>query len=370
LTQVQAAGFNPVTGATFNNPTGTPEQQYAILNQLKRSINAAPRGSVIRMAFFSLSVQSFSDTLIAAHARGVNVQLIMDNHDIRPQWTSLQTALGADTKARSFAITCTNGCLSGHAGALMHAKLYLFSTSGSAKKVATVSSANPTYAQATSAFNNAYTVVGDTELYNSYYHYFNDMVSGSRGKLQPDYYRVIKSSIYTSYLFPRPGHDVSKDTIYSILSNVKCSNAAKGYGTTNGKTVIQVAMLEWTKARVDIAKKLWSLDDAGCRVEIITNVPTIDSEIMAALQKRGGRHSNPTVRDAVKGKYHVHHKYFTINGNYAGDTSSKLVFTGSHNFTNQGLRYNNDILLKIRSNSAYQSYDDNFSQLRAYAAAR
>ncbi len=363
-----AASFSPITGATFNNPTGTPDEQYAIVNQLQNSIDAAPKGSVIRMAFFSLSIQSFSDKLIAAHDRGVSVQLIMDNHDIRPQWTALQAALGTNIKSPSFAVTCTNGCLSGREGALMHAKFYLFSTAGTAKQVSVVSSANPTYSQATLGFNNAYTVVGDAALYGSYRTYFLDMAAGSQGALQPDYYRLTQSGAYTSYLFPRPGNDAKSDTIYSILSNVACSKAAAGYGA-NGHTVIHIAMLEWTRSRVDLAQKLWSLDDAGCEVEIITNTQNVEPEIMAALTKKGSHHGGPIVRNAAQGVYYVHDKYLLINGKYAGDSSAKIVFTGSHNFTSQGLRYNNDVLLKIRSNAAFNAYDDNFSMLRDFATS-
>src|SRR5690349_20682838 len=157
-----ATGYTPHTGATFNKPTGTQAEQYAIMDQLMASVDAAPKGSAIRMAMYSISIQDFSDKLIAAHQRGVNVQLLMDDHSLGDQWLSLVNELGTDTQAKSFAVTCHHSCLAESDISYMHAKFYMFSTTGSAKKVVTVSSANPTNSQAKTGWNNAYTMVGDS----------------------------------------------------------------------------------------------------------------------------------------------------------------------------------------------------------------
>lgn len=66
------------------------------------------------------------------------------------------------------------------------------------------------------------------------------------------------------YFFPRS----SGSTILGVLDNVDCSkkNTTGGWGP-NHLTSIHVAMLKLSD--VDVAKKLWSLDNAGCVVHVV-----------------------------------------------------------------------------------------------------
>ena len=370
------ASATPTAGTQFNRPDGTAAEQYAIANDLIDSINSAPAGAVIRMAFYSITIQSFADALVAAHQRGVQVRILMDDHAVYAPWTTLVDELGGDTSSTSFAALCHRSCFTDYEPSYLHAKFYMFSTAGTAKRVVTVSSANPTNGQAITGWNDAYTMI-DPTMYDSYKQYFEDLTAGSNADTQGtsavNYYRTTTSGNLKTYFFPRSGSGATADTVYSILGNVSCSGAAAGYGSS-GHTVIKVAMFQWTKYRVRLAKRLWSLDDAGCQVEVIYTGSETDPEVLSALKQSGGRNGGITLHDASKDTdgdgvvdYYVHDKYFTIDGNYAGDTSTKAVFTGSANFANNALHYNNEIMLKIVDNTAYADYLAQFGRLRAFA---
>ena len=60
----------------------------------------------------------------------------------------------------------------------------------------------------------------------------------------------------------------------------------------------------------------------------------------------------------------MHQKLLTINGNFNGDSSSKVLWTGSQNFTDEGNRVNNELLMKIRDNSTLDRYVRNLNYIR------
>ena len=60
----------------------------------------------------------------------------------------------------------------------------------------------------------------------------------------------------------------------------------------------------------------------------------------------------------------MHQKLLTINGNFNGDSSSKVLWTGSQNFTDEGNRVNNELLMKIRDNSTLDQYVRNLNYIR------
>jgi phosphatidylserine/phosphatidylglycerophosphate/cardiolipin synthase-like enzyme len=332
------------------------------------------------MAFYSITISSFVDRLIAAHDRGVHVRLLMDDHDVRSTWTRLVAELGTNPQSESFAILCHRSCFTDYEPSYLHAKMYMFSTAGTAKRVVTISSANPTNGQAVTGWNDAYTMVGNTTMYNSYKRYFEDMTVGAldndQGTAKPNYYRTTVSGPYKTYLFPRGGSGTSTDTVYSILSNISCSGTADGYGTAGHHTIVKVAMFQWTQYRISLARKLWALDDAGCSVEIVYTGTQTDPLVKSELSRPGGRYGGPRLYNGsqdVNGDglsdLYVHNKYLLVEGKYAGDSSTRVVFTGSGNFANNALHYNNEILLRVLSTSAYRSYLANFANLKAFATS-
>src|ERR1044072_9080262 len=72
-----SAAFAPRPGPIFNDPESSHARQYAIVRQIEDNIGAAPKGSVIRVAVFSMDLDEVADALIAAHERGVHVKVLM-----------------------------------------------------------------------------------------------------------------------------------------------------------------------------------------------------------------------------------------------------------------------------------------------------
>lgn len=360
--------FTPRPGPVFNNPGGTTAQQYAIMRQIERNIDASPRGSVIRIAIYSITLDRFAAKLIAAHRRGVHVKVLMDEHAVNGLWKRLRSALGgtATTKSKgSFAALCPAGCMAPHYHrenpSSLHSKYYLFSGGGKSKRTVTVSSANPTRRQAEAAWNNSYTVVGNPGLYNAYVKNFNDMVRASKGAHKKNYYWTHGKNP-KAYFWPKARS--GSDTILNMLKLVSCSR--------RHPSRVRVAMFQWTDGRIALARRLARMADKGCQVTVLYTRSAISSSVRKTLAD-----SKVTVRDSTYktradgyAKHYTHNKYVLIDGRYNGVSNRKIVLTGSANFTINGLYHNDEANLRIISSSAYRAYLKNFQdQLAAVPAA-
>ncbi len=376
-TPVAAAA--PVEGPVFNDPTGSEDQQMAIMDTIMRQIDGTKKGAIIRMAFYSFTIHKFADKLIAAHKRGVAVRLIMDDHEIYPAWERMVEELGTNPGASSFAVLCHGACLTENEPSYMHTKVYMFSATGGKPYVVSVSSANPTYFQARRGWNNGYTMVGDSILYAAFQKNFEMLTAGARNRNQPttspEAYFTATSGKHKVYFFPKGGTGALNDPMYQILKNIRCTGTAPGYGTS-GRTVIKVAMYQWSVLRVRLADILWSLDNQGCSVGIMFDPTRVDPAVLRSLTKPGGKFGGPSIAPAATDENHdgvvdqmIHDKYVLIDGVYAGDTSSKVVFTGSANWTNNSLHYNDEFMIRVMSESTHAAFLKHYAKVRDFAKA-
>lgn len=354
LVPVSPATAAVTSGAVFNNPTD-PASQYAIVDHLRGLIQNAAAGSTIRVAMYHFTLTRMSNDLIAAHQRGVNVQLVLDSQSRDyPAVRDLVAALGTNRANRSWVTICTTGraCIGNLNTPIMHNKFFLFSNTSGATNVLVQSSANLTNDNAERYWNNAVTLVGNTAVYNSYVSYFNDLAAQVKNN---NYYRTTSSGNAKSYFFPRAGTDASTDTIYNMLDqNVTCEGNTT-VGTQTGRTIIRIGM--WYFSRNGIARKLRELADRKCWVDVVyTNM---DADVRSIL----GGHSRIKLY-RISGDHIVHSKYMLIEGTYAGKRNTKWVVTGSHNYTNAALRENDEALLRIESATIHDQYRANFRAMR------
>jgi hypothetical protein len=63
----------------------------------------------------------------------------------------------------------------------------------------------------------------------------------------------------------------------------------------------------------------------------------------------------------------VHDKYMIVEGGYDGRPDQKIVFTGSHTYTESALRSNDETVLKYIDDDIYDAYRAQFATV--YAAA-
>jgi hypothetical protein len=319
------------------------------------------------MAMYLFDLQSTTDRLIAAHRRGVHVQVLLDDGETSEQYQQVRSVLGTDKTKGSFIFRCRRGCMSS-VRSVMHAKFYLFTRVGNAERVSLVSSANPYTGNTSRSWNDVHTIIGDQAIWNSLNKYFTDML---RDQTNYNYYRTTESGKYVLHFFPRtPEAGTSGVPQLTALKQVKCTGVASGYGL-NGRTAIRVAMWGWTRWRTDVARQLWRLHDQGCNVYIVLNKKRVGEDVYRALLKRSARYGIMRVYDAWydrnnngAAELYMHQKLLTINGNFNGDSSSKVLFTGSQNFTDEGLRVNNEVLLRIRDDSTLDKYVRNLNYIR------
>ena len=334
----------PVTGAVFNDPTGSVEEQYAIRDHVMGLVNSTESGETISMSLYNITDDErvFADALIAAADRGVNVRVVLEAENAGSgSAEAIVEHLGTDQTAGSWAVVCSNGC---HGTNINHNKFYLFSHVGGRSNVVVQSSANLTISNSRSYWNNAVTFVDNAELHGAYERYFDDL---ARDRKDDAYYTTFHAGEVKGYHFPRSG---AGDTVANTLENVDC-------GTADDPTRIRVGM--WYFGRTAVAQELARLGQGGCRVEIVYTdmLPEPQSVLDAA--------SNVVMKQLPEGGDHIiHSKYYLIDGPYA-DVDRKVVFTGSPNFSGRALRVNDETMLRIYSDEIHDQYVANFEAMFA-----
>ena len=150
----------------LQQPAGSRKKELRIITQINKAIDATPAGGEIRMAQYLFDLGSVARKLVAAHRRGVSVQVLIDDGENNKHIRKVRRALGTNKKARSFVATCSHSCMS-NGTSVIHAKFYLFSVAGKARYVSMISSANPYTGNTYNSWNNNHTIVGDTTIYDS-----------------------------------------------------------------------------------------------------------------------------------------------------------------------------------------------------------
>ncbi|HEU4735345.1 MAG TPA: phospholipase D-like domain-containing protein [Kofleriaceae bacterium] len=374
-------------GVVFNDPHSTdpadPGNRFAIQNHVIQLIDGTPAGATIRISTYIFASVTYRDALLAAHARGVNVQVLVDSaltdDTSGNSFFGLANGLGRDVTSPSFAVLCPidRGCIG---SGIDHDKFFLFSATSGRTKVVVQTSANmidhvDTGNSGLTSWNNAVTLVDEPVIYDAYVARFTAMRD-----LQTS--TPYSSTVGTSakvYFFPRPSADPSSpsdSTVLAILGNIDCSgkNTTGGFGP-NHLTSIHVAMFQLSD--VNIASKLWALDNAGCVVHVVrTNDGTVDDDAIATLNNcdahngvtidsvhlRVGGDDNNTAADEAIG--FVHSKYLVVDGFYNGSPNQRLVWTGSYNYSIGALKSNDEALLKLWNHDAiFNAFQANFQIL-------
>ena len=365
--------------ATFNDPL-VASKQYAISKHIRKLIDKTPgktkktAGAVIRVAMYvySNTEQATVDALIKAAKRGVTVRLLLDsNNTLEPGWTQYADYFrGLERKYPTFAVSfCPigRGCI-GDADpeSNNHNKFFLFSRTNGSNRVVVQSSANLNKTSSVSQWNNAVTLV-NTGLYNDYVSYFTDLWNQQPSS---DYARLASSGKAKVWHFPMATGDPVAET---LNTDVACTGNTKV--GSKGRTVIRVAMKDFY--RLEVAEALWTLADRGCLVDVIYDEPAdvapyLDqSDAVVAALTRPLTGTGGKVRLFLAGdrtaeqpkRRLVHSKYLLIEGKFAGHKNSKVVFTGSHNFSYGSLRHNDETLLRVSSAKIHDQYRANFKRI-------
>lgn len=377
---VTAIGTSPAVGvrvpmpasrtyATFNDPTKTdpssPYNRSAISNELRSLIARAAYGSKIQIATYMFKDPRTASALKDAFEnRAVDVQVVVDPNQVADDpetgwrnvyWDSLARALNSRDDG-SWAKTCPlkpgGGCFVSEADNKMHNKFAIFSNIGG-KTVVFQSSNNlvPTGSSGggDGQWNNAVTVVGKPVLHAQYQDYFNRLganAPGSHGGTVP-----APDTDDSDGFMPRffPDESPSDDPIISILREVDCDTGAAG------TTKVRIAMAFWD--RQGVWYELRAMDARGCDVQVIYNPAHVSTP--TDRSGLGGIKSWPLER--------LHSKYLAIDGYYEATPGvrNQVVWTGSHNYTHNAWKSNDEVLLGIDSPTIHRAYVRNFDTLKS-----
>ena len=375
----EAAPYTPKESVVFNNAAGSKAAERRIQTVLDNTISSVPGCptgqagcQTITMAMYLFSEKSTADRLIAAHKRGVNVRFLIDNGAWdTSQVKRLRKAFGTSRSASSFVVKCNRGsCMSDYPYATIHVKYYLFSQAGTAKNVSIISSANPHRVNIYNSFNNTHVIPNDPAIYDHLMTYFNDMIKNKQNHTYGNG-KDLTSGKYTLYIYPQrrivAGKQYPIIQYLDVLKTVKCTTASNM--GSKGRTVVRMSMWGFTNPRMDVAKKLWSLHNSGCKVDVSLNRGRASRSIMKQLLKKSKKYGKIKLYDAWKDKnrndyaeQYTHHKAMIINGNVMGK-NQRVVWTGSQNLTSNGSLYNDDMVLRITDSPTYFAYSNNFSYI-------
>jgi HKD family nuclease len=352
------AGF-PVW-AHFNNPRAFNGSDDTIHAELRRLIGNAKPGSTINGSIHSLNIPSMAQALVAAQKKGVQVHLVIDGKNDKKDPNAAVKLIKTLPDVKFCKKGTALGCISTSTTGIMHAKLFTFSETtdpnGTARTdVSWFGSPNLTDESGTTQFNNAITVYGDKVLFAGLNKYFADMHAGVHVK-DNDYYSSGTPRGYylagAADVYASPEQKGETDTIASRLNDL----------TPDANCRLRIGMKTVTSLRPKLVALVKDFRKAGCQVWMAVST-----------DKSGGIDMNQGVYDQFikagvtihRTSTRLHDKFFVAYGKY-GSTYQARVYTGSQNWTESALNYNDELFVKMAPESAtshplYDGYVSHFN---------
>lgn len=368
--------YTPPAGVRMNDPAGSTASKNSITTHLVRSIYSAPRNTRIRVMSWNIRSHRIAEALVRAHRRGVSVQILMEKinaYEHEPDesnpipasaednpdfwWMQREFRRGSDTRRpgyRSWARLCANSCR-GRSG-LAHVKMVLFEQVHTSRKVVMYGSANLTDAAAGAQWNDWFTSVGRSGLWDFALLRFNEMAR-DRAMVKP--WRVNSFSGIRMGFFPWYGEGTQGDPVQRVFNRIKCTGATGGTGI-NGRTKIRVAQTAIAGERgIKLARGIRALWNAGCDVRIVYGL--INDESRRILASSSGRGPMPIRQiaqdfdgDFVYDRY-LHQKSMAVSGVVGSRTNATYAWNGSANWVGYTLS-SDEIFTYVNSPAAVNHY--------------
>ncbi|HEX5335060.1 MAG TPA: phospholipase D-like domain-containing protein [Propionicimonas sp.] len=361
------------TRIQFSDPWSTRTAARFRLHRTQvAAIKAAPAGATIHLVMYTFATDWAGQALLAAHRRGVNVRVIIDDHE-NYRWTKrLQAALGTDQHRRSYVVRCHLACASdmtyprrrsaGTIRSYVHAKWLIIDRSGTDHDVVMIPSENLTPAAAEQS-NDLMVLRGNHAAYSFLRARF-DIMRKDAGTA----YGTVTSGSVTMTMFPMPLPEDYKvkpdeplpaamDPYLDYLRDIQCGG--------DHSTTIRIAMYMWTYPRLEVAKRFAELARAGCRVIAIGQPLSAetdegwDPEITRTLLDAGIK-----LHQTAGGVY-LHSKIVTLEGWTTSGARLHLAVTGSSNFLLQALVASDDLIVTDSDLAVVSAYSAHVDQLIA-----
>ncbi|MFL6159368.1 MAG: phospholipase D-like domain-containing protein [Marmoricola sp.] len=355
--------YNPPQGSKFSHAF-ISNSAYNIRTHVLRTIGSVPAGSQIRILSWSFNSPKIMSALIAAKRRGVSVQIIMSPpaDPRQSEYRSLVKYFGLNRYGKnslrgSWVYKCRASCRG--TGGTMHAKVFLFSQAYNTRWVIMSGSGNLTDFASKGQWNQQYTTTNNEAAYNAILNVF--MQAKADRAVRPR--QLTLTFPTTTYFFtPLSTRTTTSDFIYQALNKVQCTGAAN----STGRTRVRISMYTWRDTRGDwMARQVRRLWNAGCDVRIIFAI--MGTRNKAILYSPSGRGRIPMRQTILVDSDHrpvwyLHQKYIAVGGKISGDPSAFQTFQGSFNFSDLGMR-SDENMQQLNGYAAYAPYITDFDQI-------
>jgi len=374
------------TGARFNNPLGDVSANRRNLTHVIRAIKSMPGYVVpdrhmcptstglfpakIRITLYSVTDGRFARALLDAADRCVSVQMLMNNH-LTPSNSHavavLEQSFGVRVKDAdtgevntNFAHPCNYGC---RGAGVLHTKFYTFDVNPDLplqrvhqRHVIMEGSSNMTSNATKVQWNDLFTTK-NSGLYSAFISMFDRM------KKDQNEFKLVVNNVgaYQTNFWPQ--ETTRADRTLEQLNSIKCSGANGGAGVAGGHSIVYINMHAWFGTRgYTLAKRVRTMYDHGCTVRVLYSFMSHS----VFLKLKSGTGSRMSVRRTIfsddgdqYADVYSHMKAVAVSGYVGNDRSAWVVWNGSHNFTNGGLKYD-ELTMRIASRSIYGVYRDHF----------
>lgn len=344
------SGYTPKTGVKFNYPIGNEEQKRRIFRHIVRSVDSSPPKSTIRFAVFSFADKATADSLVRAHERGVHVKVISAGANPYPPFKRLQSVLGTDPNAKSFAIACERSCR-GTAGE-MHAKVFQFSRSGKAENVTMVGSNNLTRHNSHEQWSDLYTVAGDRGYFSTFRRWFTQLRL-DQPMANPYMSKVVGGN---EVAISPIDLDLHPDPLVTALDRVTCLTRAGDIDPEAPDpeamvpTALLIATSAWNGPRGKrLAVKIGGMIEAGCTARVFYGEGT-GPAVRSILANAGAELTAGTHPRIL-----THQKLLIVNGQVDGQLDTIRVLTGSQNWSTRSLA-RDDVIVRIADQTVGEAY--------------
>lgn len=341
--------------ALFTDPAfvGTKLNDPQILEYIINFLGYAPKGAKVHLSIYLFSYNQLIEAIEEAYNRGVEIHLLIDNGrgESKDENKNTIAKLQGLLKSPSRVVLVNNDATS---NAINHEKYVLFSdvhlSRGIAKNVVLNSSHNFTLAGTTKVQDAV--VMTNKELYDAFLDNWENIASRSRNGMKNFQYKIVSvGDSIEAHFFPRRenGSWDNRDTYLEIFDKIDDWEDAN----------VRVIMSDWT--RVEVAEKLNELAEKGVYVEVITKNKSGNADAVNEVYKL--RAKGGYVKIVDMNKANTHSKIVLIKGKWDGK-EQEIVLCGSHNFTHNALRNNNEVLLLLKNSSLFKDYYEYFDELK------
>ena len=368
-------------GPYFNDPH-RKAGHFRIERKVIETIRHTRRGSIIRIAVYSFDRMPVANALVAAHKRGVKVQMLLNDHQDTRAMQVIRAAIGTNRNKKSFIYKCVASCRSTqNEFNNLHSKFYSFTQAGKSKDVMAIGSANMMLNAALHQWNDLYFMHGDHELFRQFVSLFNNMKKDWDVRRPPRFFcgtptgtacddAVDKHTVWALPKLSGPKNDLVLD----MLGRIQCLTPDGAGGVV--RTRLALSMHTMRGRRGDyLATAIRNKFAEGCDFRVsygligyhtkqILGAPTARGRI--PLRSTGMDYNteddfdlNKDGEDDLILDFYSHQKYFVIQGTYAGVQGTEMVLTGSSNWASLSTA-NDELWLTVRGRRVARKYIRNF----------